>query len=198
MALTKPSTEIDPWTAVAQDAIGEGNVCDLALSYESLLFVDIAMTSAVAHTGTQFIIRVRSGDDKDHWHTLQAWLGPAGTPATENLTDNPLAADATTINMADTTGFGVNGRDVFIKDATLANSELVLQAAYTNNTDITILTGTQRSHVQNTPLWNLAVTRSLVLPLSVSTVRVICDNTHDSDGASCAFRSRITKVTALT
>lgn len=200
MALTKSVAAVDEWANIAQNAVREGATTDVTGCYSASLHIDIALTSAVAHTGTKIAVQASSNTTGDEdWSTYLEFIGPTGTPNTENITNNPLAASSTTATCADTTGLYDDDetRWIYIKDSTIANSELALLVSHVANTSVTFQDGTTNEHVQNTPMWDIAETYTVELPLWANRVRVIYDNTYDSDGAACDTKCRISKVTAV-
>ena len=73
----------------------------------------------------------------------------------------------------------------------------MLLVSHSANTSVTWQDGTANEHVQTTPLWDIAKTYAIALPLSTNRVRVIYDNTYDSNGASCDTNCRVSKVTGV-
>ena len=198
LVTAKSYTTVDAWTAIAQNAILEGATMDLSAVQRVVLHIDCVLTAAVAHTGTEIIMQTSSSDvDDEFWSDFTKVIGPLGTPNTENATNNPMAVDETVITMASTTGYATKAEWRFIKDATIANSELVLQTDVSANVNMTVLNGVKRSHVQNTPMWNIAETIEVELPLETPRARVIYNNTYDADGASITIRCRATAISGM-
>ena len=197
MAVTKGSEAVDAWAEIAQNAIREGATKDLDPNYVSTIHIDIALTSETAHTGTQIIIQISTSDaDDEFWQDFDEVIGPTGTANKEDITNNPLAAAATTITVASTTGYTTTGWR-FLEDATLANSELVWENGYTTDTNITIQDGVKREHANTADLYNIAKTYPVLLPMTARRARVLYNNKYDADGATVATRTRLTKVTAV-
>ncbi len=199
MALTKAVAAVDACQEIAQNAILEGTTVDVSGCYSAALHIDFAMSSAVAHTGTKIRVQVSSNTSGDEdWEDLYDFVSITGTDNTENITNNPLAAAGTSITVADTTGYTVNGSWRFLEDVgTFANSEWVYQTAYVTNTSITILDGVTRQHNQNSVLHSIADNYVVDLPDWANRVRIIYDNTYSPTGATVAVRARISKVTAV-
>ena len=202
MALTKSVAAVDEWASVTQNTTREGAVVDISAVYASALHIQMALDSATAHTGTEIIVQVSSNTTGDEdWEELMRWVGPTGTSVTENIVDNPLAAGSQAIALADTTGYTVNGEYRFIKDGTIANSEIFFQKDMTphngGNGSVTAIDGTTNAHATATPIWSIAKTWAITIPIEFNRVRVVYDNTHDVDGSSVACKCRISKVTAL-
>lgn len=198
MAITKAVEALDVWAEIAQNAIREGAIGDLSPNYHSQLHLDLALTSEVAHTGTEIIVQIASAAaDDEFWTDLVKFISITGTPAAETITNNPLAAAGTSITVASTTGLITDAKLLFLEDATLANSELVYQTAHVVDTSITILDGVKREHANTAVLYSLAQTYVIELPMSANRVRVLYNNKYDANGATVATRARISKVTAI-
>ncbi len=206
MALAKAMQVAEDWNAVAQNTIEESSEADVSASYNAGLKIQAALDTTTAHTGTEFIVFVNgnSSDDED-WVIWQKFVDLIGTALTENLTNNPLAAGQSTLTMGDTAGFETNGSGIdeipgwrFIEDSTLVNSELIYQIAFTTDTNITWAGVNKNSHVQNTPLYNIATSKVIALPFWANRAKVIVNNAYDADGSTLNYRVMFGEVTALT
>lgn len=205
MALTQAATAVDAWASIAQNAVREGAAVDVSDSYASIFHIDVALTSATAHTGTRILIQTSSAAaDDEFWTTRLDFVALVGTANEELVLDDPLAAAATLIHVADLTGFTVATTGsllAFLLDATPANSELIhiiLTSDVEGNDHINILDGVKREHaVTTTKLYNIAASYAFELPLGTLRARVVYDNAYDVDGSTACSRTRITKVTAL-
>lgn len=201
MALTTAGAAIDAWLEVAQNTVREGAVTDVSPDYEDVLAIDVALTSAVAHTGSLirvFVSTAASGDE--FWYQHHVFLGPTGTTNLETITNNPLAAGGTSITMASTTGFttyGENSQWHFLEDATIANSELVLRTAHSADASITIADGVTREHANTAVLNSIAQSYPIALPMSTLRVKIFYDNKYDADGATIATRCRLVRTTGI-
>jgi len=186
-------TTVGTWTNVAQNAVSEGTAVSLGGYTKATLFIDCALTSETAHTGTSFHIEVSPSETGDtDWYTLQPILGPIGTANSEAIMNNPLAAGSTTATVAaSTTGLydddGV--RFIYIKDGTIANSEMVLLVSHSANTSVTWLDGTANTHIQNTLMYDIARRDVVTIPKGIKRFRVNVDNTYDSDGSGVDVRT---------
>jgi len=198
VALTKSASAVDAWAEIAQNAVREGTEVDVSDSYETQLHIDYAQTNETVHTGTKIIVMVSSAASGDEfWSSLAEWVSRTGTGNREAITNDPLAQGSTTINVASTTGYTtVDWR--FIEDiSSFANSEIVRQVGYVANTSITVMDGTAREHAKNSLLHSIAFAYVIDIPFGVLRVKVMYDNTYDSDGATVATRARVVKVTAV-
>jgi hypothetical protein len=124
-------TDIAPAVLITGGGVGflDSGVIDLTAAFEATLHIDCALTSAVAHTGTEIIVQVRSEDaTPDEWTTLTSFVSQTGTPFHLHPSGT-AAAGQKTILVANPTAGNLNhiGKWIFIKDATIANSEKVYQ-----------------------------------------------------------------------
>ncbi len=201
MALTKATTSITDWTAVAQAAVGESATYDLSAVYDAVLNIQAFLDTTTAHTGTEFIIQISANDSGDEdWQDLCRFVGIIATNNTEPVTNNPLAAGSTTITCASTTGYAVAdvpGPLIAIKDATLINSEICQLVSIVANTSVTVLDGTTNEHANTAILQNTALSENISLPMSANRVRVLVNNDYDSNGSTMNYKVRISTVTAI-
>jgi hypothetical protein len=205
MALTKAQTVVQDWNAVAQNTTEESAEFDISDSYDGAITIQAGLDTTTAHTGTEFIVLVTAASSNDEdWAIWTRLVELVGTALTENLTNNPLAAGVSTLTMADTAGFETYGTDIdeipgwrLIEDSTLANSELILQTSYVTDTSITWVGTNVNSHVQNTPLYNIAISKPVVLPFWAQRCKVIVNNTYDADGSTLNYRILGGEVTAV-
>ena len=199
-ALTKSVAAVDEWAEIAQDAVREGATTDVSGCYAATLHISYALTSATAHTGTKIEIQLSSNTSGDeNWTTLTSFVTKTGTPDPEAQTENPLAVGQTVINCASTVGlYDDDGtRWIFIEDGTVANSEMMYLVSHVGNTSVTVQDGTTNEHAQSVNMFDIADVVAVELPITANRVRVIYDNTYDSDGATCHTLCRISKVTGL-
>ena len=201
-ALTKGVESVTDWNACAQNTVEESTVLDTSDHYATELTIQAFLDTTTAHTGTEFIVQVSSNTTGDEdWHDYTKFVALIDTANSENISDNPLSASSTTINVADTGGNYEDGPMgstwIAIEDSTLANSELILLTAFTANTDITCLDGTTNSHVQNTTMYDVAVSRTVTVGFPVNRVRVVINNAFDADGSTCNYKVRATSVTGI-
>jgi hypothetical protein len=194
----KAVEQIIDWTAVAQNTIVSSGVLDCGLHAASHLAIQAFLDTTTAHSGTRFVVQASSNTTGDEdWCDYTEFVGLIATAVTQNLTNNPANAGTTALTCANTTGFATNAAWRAIKDATLVNSEIFYQKAFTTNTSVTAVDGTTNSHVQNTPMWNTAMTQVIMLAPTVRRVRVLFDNTYSSAGSTLNVKVRINEVTSL-
>ena len=199
MGISKSTISVTDWTAIAQNAIGKSAEIDLSDVYEATLHIQAFLDTATAHTGTRFLLQISgAATGNEDWQDRTQFVELIGTANPEPITNNPLAALATTITCVSTTGYTVEGEWRAIKDGTLVNSELIFQTAYSATPDITILDGTTNSHVQTTPMYNIAFTKDILIPPSAYRARLVVDNTYSGAGGSTLnYKVRLTKVTVV-
>lgn len=198
-ALTITSSSDTDWTAVAAGASGESGTIDISGSYATAIQIQAFLDSTTAHEGTEFIVQTSFNTTGDEdWCDLTRFVDLVGTANSEAITNNPLAAASTTITVADTTGYTMDAtsmRWVAIEDATLINSELILQNGFTTNTNITCQDGTTNAHVQNTLMYNIAFSRVIAVPFGSGVrARVVVNNKYDDDGTLSTLNYRVRKV----
>jgi len=189
----------DATAEVAQNAFREGAVVDLTDAYRAVVSVHWALTSATAHTGTRLLFQGRhaaSGDEG--WTTLFEPVVGVGTANLEPITNAPAAAGTTVFTVASTAGYTADGiLRVFLEDVTtFANSEWMMAVAHDTDASVTMLDGSLREHAASSILYNVAGVVTFV-PVGWSYLRVIVDNTYDSDGSTVATRTLVTKTVRI-
>jgi hypothetical protein len=198
-ALTVASSSVTDWTHVAAEATGESSVIDLSGNYVTAIHIQAFLDSTTAHEGTEFIVQVsaNSSDDED-WTDFSVFKALVGTADSLTISDNPLSPASTTISTSDTGGGYETepmGKWVAIEDSTLANSELVWLTGYTTDTNITIQDGTKNSHVQSTLMYDIAVSKTVIVPMGAgSRARVIVNNGVDMDATASSLNYRVLKT----
>jgi len=198
MALTKTTSivEIDAWAAITAATAREGAAHDVSASYNSLLYIEVALGEAVAHAGYGIYVEVSYGDDD--WVLLCGpFSGTIETAATTTINDAAANAGDSTITLTDaTTGdFDIVGRKWFILEGTVGNSESVRTKSQAANV-VTLFQDMIRNHTNGANVYDRVDEWCIEIPFAPSQVRVLIDNTD----ADCDIYSttRISKVTALT
>ena len=124
------NTEALAWTAIAGNAIiKESTEIDLTNIYSCTLHIDVAITEAGAHTGTEIIIEARKEATVEEWTVIQRFAVLSGKTAFKTDVASTAAAAQAVIAVANPTAGNLNhlGKRLFILDATPANSEIVWQ-----------------------------------------------------------------------
>jgi len=198
MALTKATTALDATQEIAQGAVIEGATTSVADAYDAVLQIWWALTTGTAHTGTKVIVSHSTDITGDEdWAELCSIIFGVGTTNLENVTTNVTAGD-TKLVCASTSGYTAGTR-IFVEDANVfANSEWVFLTGITSNSSVTTMDGMTRSHT-NTPVMNsvAGTVTPIAIPMATQRIRVIYDNSYDSDGSTVAIKSELVEVTAI-
>ncbi len=202
MALTKTTSSATDWTAVAQGAIGESATIDISLAYESTVHIQAFLDTTTAHTGTEFILQTSANTTGDEdWSDFCRFTELIGTAVSITITNNPAAVGTTTFTSgtvaADWAVADFPMRWCGIKDGTLANSELMLQTGYTNNTSIVVQDGSTNEHAQNTIIYSIAFSKPITVPIGFQRIRLVINNNYDNNGSTLNYKVRCTQVTAV-
>ena len=208
MALTKGSqTTLDEWALTANAAMRLGTELDVSSAYYCTLYIKAALGEAVASTGQPEVIIQTTGEAspaKDDWTPHIRLTGPSGTPVTPlalNATE-PAAETIIACTNPVTAGIDNDGKFKFIKNTTVANSEIIFQTANSGDAGdtITILDGLANEQtaaasvimdiddVSNEVVAQWAITIDC---LTLSRIRVIYNADKDTDGPDvytfCAY-----------
>ena len=197
MALTIASEVGTDWTAVAQNAVGESATIDISANYQTALLLQAGLDTTTAHDGTKFTVQVsqQSSGDED-WHDWYSFTALDGTATTDLIEDNPLAAGSTSLTLTAHT-LTEEGIWILIEDSTLADSELIFVASQSVNA-VVALDGTTNAHVLNTPVYNIAISKVITVPMGTGMrARLIVDNTYDSAGSSLNYKLGVVETTAI-
>lgn len=190
---------LDPTQEVAQNTLVVGAEGDIGGCYAAALEVFDAITNETAHAGTEFLIEVSSDQHgSEGWTLFHRFLGVTGTGNQEAVLNNPASAGSTVLSVASTIGYTANGAKRFLEDiGSFPDSEWLRQRAYASNATVALVDGTARQHAQNSLLHSTAASRRIALPMDVRRVRLIVNNCYAPSGATVAFRTVLTKVTAV-
>lgn len=134
------NTEALAWTLLpgnvsdGTDVLETGTI-DVSGSRATTLHIDMAIAEAGAHTGTEIVVQIASeaGVD-DSWTTVGGgpFVGPTGTVATAGVIHTESASGQTIISLTNpvASGFDWVGKFIFIKNNTIANSEMVYEVEF--------------------------------------------------------------------
>jgi len=198
-ALTITSSIIDDWAAVAEGATDESTVIALSANYATFVHIQAFTDMNDAHEGTLFSIQVSgaAAGDED-WSELTQFIALVGDGDSEPIDDDPLDATDTTIVVSDTGGGYETepmGKWIAIEDGTLINSELCWITGFTTDTNITVLDGVTNAHAVSTLLWDVAMSRTIMIPFgSGARAKVICMNGYDIDGTASSLNWKVGKT----
>jgi hypothetical protein len=119
------------WTAVALGAAVESADIDLTDFYSALLHVDIAITGTTAHLGTEIIVQIRKEATVDEWTEWARLVSCSGLTAFKTDVLSTANAGQKVIPVNNPTAGNLNHimKNIFILDATVANSEICFQTA---------------------------------------------------------------------
>lgn len=186
----KVDTVLNDWTAIAQNTLLASVVMDMSQKSKYTMNIHAALDTTDAHTGTRFIVQTSSvKEGNEDWYPHADFIALIGTAATDLIENNPLAAGSTDITL---TGHAltVEGKLLFIEDATLANSEIVLEASQTAN-EVVIIDGTKNTHVVTTAVFNIVMSQKVDLPSNAMRARLVVDNTYSAGGSSLNCRVNV-------
>ncbi len=199
MALTKGSqTTLDEWALTANTAIRLGTELDVSLSYQVTLIVKAVLGEATASTGQPEIIIQTTGEATpatEDWTNYTRFVGPIGTPVTPLALDATEPAGETSIACTNpaTANIDNDGKFKFIKNTTVANSEIVFQTANSGDggDTITILDGLANEQTAAASvIMDIDDARNEVVAqwtltidcLSLSRIRIIYNADYDTNG----------------
>jgi len=214
MALTKGSqTVLDEWALTANAAVRLGTELDVSTAYEVTLAIKAVLGEAVASTGQPEIIIQSTGEAspaKDDWVNELRLVGPVGTPVTPLALDATEPADETVIACTnpETAGIDNDGKFKFIKNTTVANSEVVFQTANSGDAGdtITILDGLANEQTAAASvIMDIDDARAEVVAQwklnincrSLSRLRIVYNADYDTDGPDVYTYSAYTLNTGL-
>ncbi len=88
-------------------------------------------------------------------------------------------------------------RWIFILDDTVADSEMCLLVSHQGTPSVTVQDGITNAHTAADTLYNEAMTYTYSIPIEYNRMRIIYDNTLDSDGSQVHCKARLSVVTAM-
>jgi hypothetical protein len=213
MALTKGSqTTLDEWAVTANTAVRLGTELDVSTAYSCKLDIKVALGEAVASTGQPEVIIQTTGEAspaKEDWINYARVIGPIGTPVVLALNaTEPAGETVIACTNPVTANIDNNCKFKFIKNTTVANSEIVYQTANSGDAGdtITILDGlaNEQTAAASTIVDIDSVTQEAVMQWSfdinctnVSRIRIIYNANYDADGPDVYCYSAYTLNTGL-
>lgn len=198
-ALTITPSAVDEWAEVAQNAVREGATTTISDSYGTVMHVEWGLSTETAHTGTKIETQISSNTSGDEdWVIYNSVIVGVGT-ANSEAPSGAEGAGSTVIEVASTTGLYDDDetRQIFIEDDTVANSELMYLVSHSANVSVTVQDGTTNAHDGSDTMYDIAGSFNVVIPIGFARVRVMYDNTYDSDGSTIHTKCRITETTSL-
>ena len=188
--------QIDAWQVVAAGTLITGNADSIADAYDAICYIEAALTGdASASDGIEIIVEVSYA--ADDWVTWAEVKGTAEDPATTKTADDPLAAEASVVNLDDssTGDFDVPGRKWFILDGTGSNSESVRTESDDGSNAVTLCQDTLRQHAVDSDCFDRVDDWAVKLPMAASQFRVLYNNVDAT--CACHVTTRVSKTTAL-
>ncbi len=194
---TQPFSQVDEWAEVAQNAVREGATTDISGNYKTTLAIDYSLSDATAHTGSKIEVQTSNATSGDEdWTTYRAFITLTGTQNLEAM--GTEAGGQTVLEVTSTTGYVADEtRWIFIEDNTVADSEMCLLVSAVTDTSVIVLDGITNAHTSADTLNNIADRVIITVPVGYNRMRVIYDNTFDSNGATIHTHMTIVEVTAL-
>lgn len=202
-ALIKSTAEIINWTAVAAATTYTTPAVDLSGNYQSLIQIDVALTSKTATTNGMGIVVQTSSNTVGNitWADYASYTCIAGTTAGLSNTSDAVTAAGSTLLLLPVTSTGVSaGQLMYMRNSTnINNSEMVRVNNLTANVSATIIDALANGYTNLTNIWcgNSTYTGVVAIPDSANRVRIIFDNTKDASGSGVEVRARLDKITGI-
>lgn len=193
-ALTKTTTiiELDAWIRVEAGGLDVGNAGDIHLSYNTILYLEIAYADADAQDGVEVSIEVSYGDDDWVLLTRPFNTPTLGTREPVTLVEAVIAGDIS-FDVSDSSEL-VPGIKWFIEDASEQLSESVRSKSEAANT-VTLCHDILRNHNNGSSVWDTSYEYTFTIPAAFAYVRVLINNVDAN--ADIFFTTRLSKVTGL-
>jgi len=201
--VTKSGDQKDEWAQIAAAAIRLGAEFTFTDDLGGVLEIFVAHDSVNAHAnGAMLVVVVNdqtSGNDKG-WIPLESFNGIRSTPATAVKVDVDVecAATATQLKVASTGGgdeFETKMDRYFVKNNTIANSEIVRNNGFANDDYITLLRGLTNTQETTADVFNIVYSWLCRVPQEFRRAQVIIWN-DDADCTICSM-TREAKATDI-
>ena len=193
---TKAGSQQDEWEIIAAASQRKGAEFAIPDDLRSRVIVTVCKVEAVAHDGECHIIieasRSTSGDED--WNELVSFQINAETAFTTTL-DAEAAASATIVPLTATANFTTKGERYFIKNGTIANSEIVRNNGYSDGVSITILRGLTNTQQNGVNIYTSVEQFSFTIPEEYRRGCVLINN-KDAD-CDIVSRTELARVTDL-
>jgi hypothetical protein len=193
---TKAGSQLDEWAVVSAAAMRKGATTAIADDIVVGLEVTVCKVEAVAHDGHAVIIIEVSGNTtgNEDWTKLVEFEITAETASTTTL-DAQADAAATLVPLAATANFETKGDVYFIKNGTIANSEIVRNNGFDSGVSITILDGLANTQQNGVAIFTSVEQWIISIPAEYRRVRVLVNN-KDAD-CDIVSRTRMAKATDI-
>jgi len=188
--IDKAWAQLDEWAQIAVAGVRKGATLSLPDELGAVLEIFVVHDSVNAHAnGVMMVVEVSGNTSGDEdWVPLPSFNGirsSGGTAATANV-DVECAAEATQLKVDTTTGFVTKMDRYFVKNATIANSEVVRNNGYASDDYITLLDGLTNIQQTTADVFNIVESWLCRIPQEYRRVRVIYWN----DDADCTVCTR--------
>jgi len=161
---------------LSSNSVVVGTAQDVSTKLAATVFIHFALVDAggVLLDGVEFRIEASAkSSGNDQWFPLVAFKTYTAAPEAEAVSGTVSAA-ATTIAVSSTTNLSV-GNIIFIKNATIANSEWARISGVTTNASITVIDGLTNAQTGST-IYNLAEMYTAQLDLTaIGRIRLVAD-----------------------
>ena len=193
---TKTGSQVDEWAVITAATMRKGVEVAIPDDMQVALEVAVCKVEAVAHDGEGIVIIEVSGNTtgNEDWTEMVTFKINAETAATTTL-DVEAAAAATVVPLTATANFTTKGDKYFIKNGTIANSEIVRNNGYSDGVSITILDGLTNTQQNGVSIYTTVEQFAITLPDMCRRTRVLINN-KDAD-CDIVSRTRLSKVTDL-
>lgn len=193
---TKTGSQVDEWAVVAAGSQREGAEIAIPDDMQITIIVVVCKVEAVAHDG-ECIITIEASEETsgdETWVDLLPLKINAETADATTL-DAEAAAGATTIPIVATAGFTAKGDKYFLKNGTIADSEIVRNNGYSDGVSITILRGLTNTQQNGVSIHSSVEEFVFTIPSPFKRAVVLVNN-KDAD-CDVVSMTRLAKVTDL-
>lgn len=185
------SVVLDDWALIAQNAVREGATQEIINWQSTTVYISCAIGSTTPHTGTKIIVQISPVDSGDEaWHTYTEFTGTTGTATTAVMTVVPNTASKTILaNYTSTDGLFDDDevRTIFLLGSpTVADSELCTLVSHISGaaSSVTVIDALANVPGASSTFYDIAETYIVEIPEYANRLRILYDNTHDSNGSS--------------
>lgn len=192
--VNKSGAQKDEWAQIAAAAIRKGAEFTFTDDLGGVLEIFVAHDSTNAHAnGAEMVVEVNdqtSGNDEG-WIALESFNGirSSGGTAVQVNVDVECAATVTELKVDSTGGsseFETKMDRYFVKNNTIANSEIVRNNGFADNDYITILDGLTNTQETSADVFNIVESWLCRVPQEFRRARVIIWN-DDADCTICSM-----------
>jgi hypothetical protein len=188
---------LDEWESVAQNAVREGTEQNINMWDNVTVYISCALNSGTAHTGTEILVQVSPADSGDEMWITQASMTTMIGTASSTVMSYPANAASLTFAVSTLPGnFTADGvRTIFLLGSpTIANSELCTLVSHISGaaSSVTVMDALTNTVGGSSTFYNITSLHVVEIPPQMNRLRIVYDNTFDSNGATCWTYSAIT------